>query len=55
MLGAVDAVTFRESARPRPKFIFSLTEGRPSGFVARFGSRQVPLPPAPDEAPKEKP
>ena len=55
VLGAVDAVTFRESARPRPKFIFSLTEGKSSGFVVDFGSRQVPYRRALDEAPKEKP
>ena len=55
MLGAVDAVTFREPARPRPRLVFSLAEGKPSGFTIDFGSRQVSYRRAPEEAPKEKP
>jgi len=55
VLGAEDAVTFREPARPRPRLVFSLAEGKPSGFVLDFGSRQVTYRRAPDEAPKEKP
>jgi ankyrin repeat protein len=40
VLGAEDAVTFREPARPRPKVVFSLAEGKPTGFVLDFGNRQ---------------
>jgi len=55
VLGAEDAVTFREPARPRPRLVFSLAEGKPSGFVLDFGNRQVAYRRAADEAPKEKP
>jgi len=55
VLGAEDAVTFREQARPRPRLVFSLAEGKPSGFVLDFGNRQVAYRRAPEEAPKEKP
>jgi hypothetical protein len=55
VLGAEDAVTFREPARARPRLVFSLSEGKPSGFVLDFGSRQVSYSRAPEEAPKEKP
>lgn len=55
VLGAEDAVTFREPARPRPRLVFSLAEGRPSGFVVDFGNRQVSYRRASEEAPREKP
>jgi len=55
VLGAEDPVTFREQARPRPRLVFSLAEGRPSGFVLDFGGRQVSYRRASEEAPKEKP
>jgi len=55
VLGAEDAVTFREPARPRPRMVFSLAEGKPSGFVIDFGNRQVSYRRATEEAPKEKP
>ncbi len=55
VLGAVDAVTFREPARPRPRLVFSLAEGKPSGFVLDFGNRQVSYRRAEGEAAKEKP
>ena len=54
VLGAEDAVTFREAARPRPRLVFSLAEGKPTGFVLDFGGRQVSYRRAGDEAPKEK-
>jgi hypothetical protein len=40
VLGAEDAVTFRQQARPRPKVVFSLTDGKPAGFALDFGNRQ---------------
>ncbi len=55
VLGALDAVTFRGPARPRPKIVFSVAEGKTTGFVLDFGDRQVPYKRAPDEAAKEKP
>ena len=55
VLGAEDVVTFREPARPRPRLVFSLADGKPSGFVLDFGGRQVSYRRAPDDAPKEKP
>ena len=55
VLGAEDAVTFREPARPRPRLVFSLAEGKPSGFVIDFGNRQVAYRRAEAVAPKEKP
>jgi hypothetical protein len=55
VLGAIDAVTFRTAVRPRPKFVFSVAEGKTTGFVLDFGDRQVPYKRAPDEAAKEKP
>ena len=35
--------------------MFSLAEGKPSGFVIDFGNRQVSYRRATEEAPKEKP
>jgi hypothetical protein len=55
VLGAEDAVTFRQPARPRPRIVFSLADGKPSGFVMDFGNRQVSYRRATEEAPKEKP
>jgi hypothetical protein len=55
VLGAEDAVTFREPARPRPRLVFSLVEGKPSGFVIDFGNRQVSYRRATEAAPREKP
>jgi hypothetical protein len=55
VLGAEDAVTFREPERARPRLVFSLSEGKPSGFVLDFGNRQVSYRRAPEEAAKEKP
>jgi len=55
VLGAEDAVTFREPAKARPRLVFSLSEGKPSGFVLDFGSRQVAYKRAPEAAPQEKP
>jgi len=54
-LGALDAVTFREAARPRPKIVFSVAEGKATGFVLDFGDRQQQYKRAGDEAAKEKP
>jgi hypothetical protein len=54
-LGALDAVTFRGAARPRPKLVFALAEGKPTGFTLDFGDRQVAYKRAADEAAKEKP
>jgi hypothetical protein len=54
-LGALDAVTFRPPARPRPKLTFTLAEGQPSGVAVDFGGRQASYKRAPAEAPKEKP
>lgn len=55
VLGAEDAVTFREPARPRPRLVFSLTQGKPSGFVLDFGNRQVQYRRTANQAPKENP
>ena len=55
VLGALDAVTFRGPARPRPTIVFTVAEGKTTGFVLDFGDRQVPYKRAADEAPKEKP
>jgi hypothetical protein len=55
VLGAEDAVTFREPARPRPKLRFSLEDGKPSGCTLDFGSRQARYRRVTDTAPKEKP
>jgi Ankyrin repeat len=41
VLGAEDAVTFRQQTRPRPRLKFTLADGQPSGFVLDFGDRQV--------------
>lgn len=54
-LGALDAVTFRGAARPRPTLRFSVAEGKTTGFVLDFGDRTVPYTRAPEEAAKEKP
>jgi len=55
VLGAEDAVTFREPARPRPRLVFSLADGKPSGVVIDFGNRQASYRRAEGDAPKEKP
>ena len=55
VLGAHDAVTFRGPARPRPKLVFTLAEGKPAGFVLDFGDRQVQYKRAAAEPSKEKP
>ena len=52
VLGAEDAVTFRQPSDPRPKLVFTLVEGKPGGFVLDFGSRKVSYT---KEASKEKP
>jgi hypothetical protein len=41
VLGAEDAVTFRQPSDPRPKIVFTMVEGKPGGFVLDFGSRKV--------------
>jgi Ankyrin repeats (3 copies) len=54
VLGAEDAVTFRQPSDPRPKITFTMVEGKPGGFVLDFGSRKVNyMRSAPDA--KEKP
>lgn len=55
VLGAEDRLTFREAARPRPKLVFSLSDGEPSGFVIDFGSRQVSYRRVAGDPPKEQP
>lgn len=55
VLGAVDAVTFRNPERPRPKLVFTPGDGKASSVVMDFGSRQVAYRRASEEAPKEKP
>jgi len=55
VLGAENAVTFRQPTRPKPRLTFSLADGTPSGFVLDFGDRQVSYKRATPEAPKEKP
>jgi hypothetical protein len=41
VLGAEDAVTFRQPTRPKPRLKFTLEGGQPIGFVVDFGDRQV--------------
>lgn len=41
VLGAEDALTFRQPTRPKPRLRFTLAEGRPSACVLDFGDRQV--------------
>ena len=55
VLGAEDAVTFRQPSDPRPKLIFNLVEGKPGGFVLDFGSRKVNYTRSAPEPAKEKP
>lgn len=67
VLGALDAVTFRQQSRPKPKVVFTLTEGVPSGCLLDFGDLQLSYRRAAadvsrdvskdvsKEAPKEKP
>lgn len=54
-LGALDAVTFRGAARPRPKLVFALDAGKPAGFTLDFGDRQVAYERVAEETGKEKP
>ena len=55
VLGAEDAVTFRQPSDPRPRLVFTLVEGKPSGFVLDFGSRKVNYTRSAPEPAKEKP
>jgi ankyrin repeat protein len=59
VLGAEDAITFRQLTRPKPRLKFALEGGQPSGFVLDFGDRQVSYkrraPEPAKDAPKEKP
>jgi hypothetical protein len=55
VLGALDAVTFRGPARPRPTLVFTVAEGKTTGFVLDFGDRRVPYTRVAEEPPKEKP
>ncbi|MFI4946312.1 MAG: ankyrin repeat domain-containing protein [Burkholderiales bacterium] len=56
VLGAEDAVTFRQPNDPRPRIVFTLVEGKPSGFVLDFGSRKANYTrSAPPESSREKP
>ena len=54
VLGAEDASTFRQPNAPRPKIVFTLVEGKPSGFVLDFGARKVSYSRSAPEASKEK-
>jgi len=55
VLGAEDALTFRQPSRPKPRVVFTLTEGKPSGFLLDFGDRQVSYRRSAPEPAKEKP
>ena len=55
VLGAQDAVTFRNPERPRPKLVFTPAEGKASALMIDFGSRQVSYQRAAEAAPREKP
>jgi hypothetical protein len=55
VLGALDAVTFRQPARPLPKVVFALVDGKPKSFTLDFGQRQNSYQRVAEETPKEKP
>lgn len=55
VLGAEDAVTFRDPARPRPKLVFTLADGKPSALTVDFGGRQSSYKRVADMAPGVKP
>jgi hypothetical protein len=55
VLGAEDAVTFRQPNEPRPRIVFTLVDGKPGGFVLDFGSRKANYTRSAPESSKEKP
>lgn len=55
VLGAENAVTFRQQARPLPKVVFGVEAGAPASFALDFGSRQSTYRRVPQDPPKEKP
>lgn len=55
VLGAENAVTFRQQARPRPRVVFALEGEKPVSLTLDFGSRQSTYRRVDQDPPREKP